>query len=191
MNAQNVENIISKLFKNGFKLDLEDPNLKDTPARIAKMYCKEFLSGITDTPPNITAFPNEEKYDEIIMLDNIPFVSLCSHHFLPFQGIAWFLYIPKDKLCGASKVPRLIDFYSHRPQLQERLTQQIVKHFISEIDPLGVMLIMRAVHGCMACRGIKTGNHAGLMTSKVYGSFKENDSARNEALQMIQMSIKL
>ncbi len=201
MDQSLVESRMKEILEKGLGLDMTDPNLIDTPARIAKMYCKELFSGLTEPPPKITTFPNTDSYDEIIMMDNIPFVSTCSHHFLPFQGLAWFAYIPAKyslysayeggELSGASKIARIIHYFASRPQLQERLTQQIVDHFVGIVRPLGVMLVMRAVHGCMACRGVKTGNYAGLMTSKVYGSFKENSSSRNEALQMIQMSIKL
>jgi GTP cyclohydrolase I len=202
--------LMRKVLRDGLGLDLTDPNLEGTPERIAKMYCRELFSGLRESPPKITMFPNTDDYDELILMDNIPFVSVCSHHFLPFQGLAWFLYIPNEyrinlgtelvdldaptcegELCGASKMARLINYYSARPQLQERLTKQILEHFVKEVKPLGAMLVMRAVHGCMSCRGVKTGNGTGMMTSKVYGSLKENPSTKNEALQLINISIKL
>lgn len=203
-----VAMLMKKVLRDGLGFDLTDPNLEGTPERIAKMYCRELFSGLTEGPPKITMFPNTDDYDELILMDNIPFVSVCSHHFLPFQGLAWFLYIPNEyrinlgatsadkpshegELSGASKMPRLINYYAARPQLQERLTKQIVDHFVKEVRPLGAMLVMRAVHGCMSCRGVKTGNGTGMMTSKVYGSLKENPSTKNEALQLINMSIKL
>jgi len=186
---------MAQLMVNGLGLDLNDPNYADTPLRIAKMYTEDLFWGLSSEPPKITTFPNADNYDEIVMIDNIPFVSVCSHHFLPFQGLAWFAYIPNEfkegtELSGASKIPRLIQYYAARPQLQERLTHQIVDHFENKIKPKGTMLVMRAVHGCMSCRGVKTGNGTGMMTSKVKGSFRRN-STRMEALSLINMSIKL
>jgi GTP cyclohydrolase I len=208
MDQELVTILMRKVLRDGLGLDLTDPNLEGTPERIAKMYCRELFSGLREDPPKITMFPNTDDYDEIIMMDNIPFVSVCSHHFLPFQGLAWFLYIPGEyrinlgansidkpthegELSGASKIARLTNYYAARPQIQERLTKQILEHFVKEVRPLGAMLVMRAVHGCMSCRGVKTGNGTGMMTSKVFGSFKENPSTKNEALQLINMSIKL
>lgn len=208
MNYDKVKQYMKLVLSEGLGLDLEDANLKGTPERIARMYCQELFLGLTEGPPKITVFPNTDDYDEIIMMDNIPFVSVCSHHFLPFQGLAWFLYIPskyqihlgvngeclpnhEGDLSGASKIARLINYHAARPQIQERLTKQILEHFVKEVRPLGAMLVMRAVHGCMSCRGVKTGNGTGMMTSKVFGSFKENATTRNEALQLINMSIKL
>ena len=203
-----VTMLMRKVLRDGLGLNLNDPNLEGTPERIAKMYCRELFSGLTEGPPKITMFPNTDDYDEIIMMDNIPFVSVCSHHFLPFQGLAWFLYIPNEyrinlgatvedtpvhegQLSGASKMARLINFYAARPQLQDRLTKQTLDHFVKEVKPLGAMLVMRAVHGCMSCRGVKTGNGTGMMTSKVHGSFKEFPSTKHEGLMLIDMSIKL
>lgn len=189
MNESLIEKHFQIILGEGLGLDMTDPNLKDTPKRIARSYCKEFFSGLDPSNiPAITVFPNEDKYNEIIMLDNIPFTSMCSHHLLPFQGLAWFLYIPKDRLIGASKISRIISYFSARPQLQERLTDQIIKFFIDKIDPQGAMLVMRATHGCMTCRGIKQGINGGMVTSSVYGSFKELISTRNEGLELIKLS---
>jgi GTP cyclohydrolase I len=190
-----IAECFTRLMTEGLGLDLKDPNLSGTPQRVAKMYRRELFSGLYEEPPIITTFPNSESYDEIIMMDNIPFVSVCSHHFLPFQGLAWFIYIPQDHiesdLSGASKIARVINHFASRPQLQERLTQQTVKYFVEKVNPLGAMLVMRAVHGCMSCRGVKTGNRTGMTTSKVQGCFKENPTTRREALELINMSIKL
>jgi GTP cyclohydrolase I len=175
-----------KLMIDGLGLNMEDPNLKDTPKRVAKMFCQELFSGLTDEPPKITTFPNTKNYTGIILLNNIPFTSVCSHHFLPFQGLAWFLYLPKDLLVGASKISRLITYHAARPQIQEQLTQEIVDHFVTTVNPLGAMLVMRAVHGCMSCRGIK--QTGGLTTSVVHGSFADNLSTREEGMELIKLS---
>lgn len=192
MNQESIiEECVARLLTEGLGLDLTDPNLSGTPKRVSKMYRKELFSGLYEEPPIITTFPNTEKYDEMVVVDNIPFVSTCSHHLLLFSGLAFFLYLPKDKLVGVSKIPRIIQYWASRPQLQERLTQQIVNHFMGAVQPLGAMLVMRATHGCMACRGIKTGNRTGMMTSKVTGGFKDNPTTRREALDLISISIKL
>jgi len=189
MNEQKVKEYIERMMSEGLGLDLSDPNLKDTPDRIARAYCREFFSGLIESKiPKITTFPNEDNYNEIIMLDNIAFVSMCSHHFLPFQGLAWFLYIPRKKLIGASKINRIIQYFAARPQLQEKLCQEVMEFFIKKVEPLGAMLVMRAVHGCMSCRGIRQSLNSGMTTSAVYGSFKENVTTRNEALSLIELS---
>lgn len=196
MNHAKVVEYFGKLMTEGLGLDLSDPNLTDTPDRVARMYINEFFAGLDESlSPKITVFPNTEEYDEMILMDNVPFVSMCSHHFLPFSGLAWFLYIPDENkegdLSGASKIPRLINYYAARPQLQENLTQQILTHFISIVKPRGAMLVMRAVHGCMSCRGVKTGNQTGMVTSKVSGIFKNNPSTKAEALSLINLSVQV
>jgi GTP cyclohydrolase I len=189
MNEQIIRESLIRILSEGLGLDLTDPNLKETPDRIARAYCQEFFSGLNpDNAPKITVFPNDDNYDEIIMLDNIPFVSMCSHHFLPFQGLAWFLYIPGPSLIGASKIKRIIDYLSARPQIQEKLTRQIMEYITDCIAPKGAMLVLRATHSCMSCRGIKQGLDGGIVTSVVYGNFVENITTRNEGLELIKLS---
>lgn len=190
MNERIVRECLHKMMVEGLGLDLNDPNLSLTPDRIARAYCREFFSSLdVDNTPKLTSFPNERNYDEIILLDNIPFVSICSHHFLPFPGLAWFLYVPDESLIGASKPSRAIEFFSKYPQLQENISTQVVDHFMEEIEPKGVMLVMRAVHNCMSCRGAKTGPNAGMVTSITRGCFRDNLSTRMEALSLIQLSL--
>jgi len=186
MDEKIVEICFAKLLTDGLDLSLENPNLKDTPKRIAKMYCRELFSGLDAQIPIMTVFPNKNKYTGIILLDNIPFVSVCSHHFLPFQGVAWFLYIPNEHLIGASKISRLISFCAARPHVQEELTQQIVNLFVGMIGPKGCMLVMQAIHGCMSCRGIK--QSGSMITSVVQGSFAENLTTREEGMELIKLS---
>ncbi|OHD13017.1 MAG: hypothetical protein A2Z96_01260 [Spirochaetes bacterium GWB1_48_6] len=187
MNQKLTEELLSKVLSEGLKLDLTDSNLKDTPRRIAKMYCEEVFSSLTKPPPELTTFPNEG-ISEMILLDNIPYVSWCEHHFIAFSGRAFFAYIPNERIVGASKVARLIDYYSKRPQIQERLTQSIIDHFCYRIKPLGAMLVMRGIHGCMSHRGVKTGDEAGMITSALFGSFKLPE-VRAEGMALIQMSL--
>lgn len=169
-------------------LDTTNPSLRDTAKRISKMYTEEIFSSLNAKPPSFTTFPNEG-YDEIIMLDNIPFTSVCEHHFVFFSGHAFFLYVPDKKIIGASKVARMINFFSNKPQIQERLTQEIIDHFCLVVEPKGAMLVMRGIHGCMAHRGVKTGLEAGMMTSAVRGVFKSDPSTKAEGLELIRMSM--
>lgn len=184
-----VQYHVRELLK-GLGLDLLDPNLIDTPERVARMYVDELMSSLEKEPPDLKTFPNKSSaYDEIILFDNIPFTSLCSHHLLPFSGKAWLAYIPNDRLIGASKSARLIHYFSGKPQLQEKLAIEIADYLEEQIAPKGIILVMRAVHGCMACRGIKTGPNAGMMTSVTRGAFRSDQSTRNEALKLIELSI--
>jgi len=197
MTEKNEETILLESYVasilNRLGLDLTDPNLTGTPSRIIKMLQTELLCNIGKRPePNmIRSFPNDKNYDEIVLLDNIPFVSTCSHHFLPFPGLAWFAYVPDKQLIGASKPSRILDFFAAKPQLQENLASEVVDYFIEETHPIGVMLVMRAVHGCMSCRGVQTGENAGMMTSITRGCFRENLSTRMEALDLIKLSVAL
>jgi GTP cyclohydrolase IA len=157
------------------------------------MYCDEFFAGVKSPPfDNFALSSNKElKINQIILLDKIDFTSMCSHHFLPFSGRAWFMYIPNQYLVGASKPARLISHYASRPQLQELLGQQIINRFVEVVKPRGAMLVMRATHGCMSCRGVKQGNSTGMLTSLVHGCFKDELSTREEGLSLINLSAKL
>jgi GTP cyclohydrolase I len=184
-----VADSFRQLLANGLGLDLTDPNLKDTPERVAKMLCRELLLNIDGEFDGYTCFPNEDKYSQIVMIDNIHFVSMCSHHFLPFEGKAWILYIPNKLLPGASKAARVVEFYAQRPQLQERLCHQILNNFVDKVKPLGCMVYLRAIHQCMRCRGVKQYSGAGMSTSAINGVFDREAVAREEALDMIKMSM--
>lgn len=169
--------------------NLNDANLKDTPERIARMLCQELAANVCNEMADILkTFPNEKGFDEIIMLDNIPFTSLCSHHFLPFSGVANLLYIPNQLLIGASKSARLINFFAQKPQLQENLGIEVMNTFESVIKPKGCMLYLRAIHNCMSCRGVKTGMNAGMTTCITRGVFRTSPELEMKGLQLIQMS---
>lgn len=191
MNPEAVEHYFRCLMVEGLGLDLNDPNLKGTPHRVAKMYCEEFFSTIDKREgfDNLTSFPNTKGYDQIILLDRIHFISMCSHHFLPFVGLAWLAYIPNKSLVGASKPSRLISFYSAKPQLQEDVNHEVITHFEDEIKPLGTMVVMRGIHGCMSHRGVKQSGGSGMTTSAVAGLFKEDHKARAEAMDLIKLSL--
>jgi len=178
-----------QILANGLGLDLTDPNLKNTPERVAKMMCRELLKNIEGDFDGYTCFPNDDGYSQIVMIDNIHFVSMCSHHFLPFEGKAWILYIPNKLLPGASKSARVVEFYASRPQLQERLCHQVLNNFVEKVQPLGCMVYMRAIHQCMRCRGVKQYSGAGMSTSAIHGVFDKEAVARQEGLDMIKMSM--
>lgn len=190
MNLDVMEECFRQMMKAGMGLDLTDPNLIDTPKRVAKMFGKELFHGVGHDFPEeqFARFPNTEKYDQMVMVDNVHFTSVCSHHFLPFSGSAWFAYIPGKDVVGVSKIPRLIKHYASRPQLQENLVHEIMNRFVEVMKPAGAMLVMRAVHGCMSCRGVEQYNNTGMISSAVYGSFKEHTETRQEAMSLIQLS---
>lgn len=189
MDEKVVEECVLKMLEKGLGLDMKDPNYVGTPQRIARMYCREFFAGLKGDFEDFAMFPNTEKYNQIIVFDNIHYVSMCSHHFLPFTGKAWLLYIPKENLLGLSKASRLIEHYSARPQLQENLCHQIMERFVDVVEPQGAMLVMRGIHGCMSCRGVKQTGGAGMMTSVVYGAFEELIT-KQEGLGLIHASTK-
>lgn len=181
-----VEKILTNLLKEGFGLDLTDPNFKDTPARMARMYCREFLSGNASIFDDYAKFPNDKGYDQIVASDRIEFVSLCPHHFLPYTGTAWFFYIPEKWFIGASKPARLIEHLAKKPVLQETLCQEALEAFVENIKPQGAMVLMRGTHGCIACRGVKQ-PYMRLTTSSVYGLFRSVQELELKALSLISI----
>jgi len=137
-------------------LDLTDDSLRDTPHRIAKMYINEIFSGLNpNNRPKITLFRNKYNYHTPLIEMNIPFTSFCEHHFVPIIGKANIAYIPKDYVIGLSKLHRLTNFYAKRPQVQERLTQQIHDDLISSLQTESVGVVLKASHTCISCRGVE------------------------------------
>ena len=190
MNEERTRQLIHSMLTEGLGLDLSDPNLTDTPRRIAKMYCREIFQNVGKEfdPTELRVFPNERNYDQIIMSDAIFFASTCSHHFLPFTGKAWVLYIPSMNMVGLSKLTRLVEFYAQRPQLQEALCHDIITTFDKYLVPKGSMVVLRAEHGCMKCRGVRQHNGAGMITSAISGCFTEA-SIKQEGLDLIKLSL--
>jgi len=164
-------------------LDLSDPNLSETPDRVAKMYLEMFRGLSEGAEPKITVFPNDEKYSAMVIEKDIPFYSLCSHHFVPFYGHAHLAYIPNDKIVGLSKMPRIVEFYARRPQLQERLTEQIAGFMEDQLTPQGVMVVVEARHLCVEMRGVKKPG-AKTVTSAIRGIFY-NRPVREEFLDLL------
>ena len=166
----------------------EDPNregLQLTPERVADMYA-EIFAGIGRDPKDEIDVVFEVGHDEMIMVRDIPFASHCEHHLVPFIGKAHVAYIPNDKgqITGLSKLARVVDIASRRPQVQERLTTQIADAIESALDPRGVLVVIEAEHLCMTMRGVrKPGSQT--VTSAVRGIFRDNNATRAEAMGLI------
>lgn len=165
-------------------LDLTDPNLRETDIRVAKMY-HEIFSGLHEgAEPAVTLFPNDEGYSAMVIEKDIPFYSVCSHHLVPFYGHAHIAYIPRDKIIGLSKFARILEFYARRPQLQERLTEQVVEFLREKLDPLGAMVVIEARHLCVEMRGVKKPGVI-TVTSAIRGSFYKKE-VREEFLDLLK-----
>ena len=172
-----------KLILEGIGEDPERAGLQETPGRVAAMY-KEIFDGIAKTPADIIKTIPDEKHDEIVLVKDIPFYSICEHHLLPFIGKAHVAYIPDGYIMGLSKIARLVDIFAKRPQLQERLTTDVAEAIMENIKPLGVMVVIEAEHLCMTMRGIKAPGSK-TVTSVVRGVFMESHATRSEALGLI------
>jgi len=167
----------------------EDPDregLIDTPKRIARMY-EEIFAGLKEDPSkHLNIHFQEEKYEELVLIKDIPFYSMCEHHFVPFHGKAHVGYIPKDgKLTGLSKIARVVDTVAKRPQLQERLSSTIADTIVNKLDPHGVIVVVEAEHMCMTMRGVKKPGSK-TITSVVRGVFQTDAKARAEAMSLIE-----
>ncbi|MGI6727956.1 MAG: GTP cyclohydrolase I FolE [Anaerovoracaceae bacterium] len=166
----------------------EDPNregLTETPTRIANMY-EEIFSGINEEPEKyLEIYFQQEKYEELVLLKDIPFYSVCEHHLVPFFGKAHIGYIPKNgRLTGLSKLARVLETVSKRPQLQERLTSSVADIIQEKLKPYGVIVVIEAEHMCMTMRGIKKPGSK-TITSAVRGIFSTDAKSRAEVLSMI------
>lgn len=166
----------------------EDPTregLADTPKRVARMYA-EIFSGLHEDPSQHLQYQFSESHEEMVVVKDIPVYSMCEHHLVPFYGKAHVAYIPrKGKICGLSKLARVVEGYARRPQLQERLTTQIAETIMNELTPLGVVVVIEAEHMCMTMRGVKKAGSQTL-TSAVRGIFKTNSLSRTEAFALIE-----
>jgi GTP cyclohydrolase I len=165
-------------------LDLEDPNLLETDRRVAKMYLEMFHGLSEGAEPVVKTFPNDEGYSHMVMEKDIPFYSMCSHHLVPFYGSAHIAYIPNDRIIGLSKFARILEFYAKRPQLQERLTEQVVNFLEEKLHPLGAMVVIEARHLCVEMRGVKKPG-AVTTTSAIRGVFHQK-SVREEFLDLLR-----
>jgi len=165
----------------------EDPKregLVGTPGRIAEMYAELFM-GISADPREELVVGFEEGHHEMVILKDIPFYSMCEHHLLPFYGIVHIGYIPKGRVVGASKLARVVEILSKRPQIQERLTTQIAETIVEALDPDGVAVVIQAEHMCMTIRGVKKPG-ANIVTSATRGLFRTKAATRSEFLSLVQ-----
>ncbi|WP_018342778.1 GTP cyclohydrolase I FolE [Cytophaga aurantiaca] len=180
--------LISKKFKDIMDilgLDLTDDSLKDTPKRVAKMYVKEIFSGLNPAnKPAIALFENKYKYDEMVLEKNITFYSNCEHHFVPIIGKAHVAYISNGNVIGLSKLNRIVEYFSKRPQVQERLTMQIANELKKILNTEDVAVVIDAKHLCVSMRGVKDESST-TITASYSGKFKE-DSVKNEFLSHIK-----
>ncbi|MGV0744261.1 GTP cyclohydrolase I FolE [Mycolicibacterium sp. XJ870] len=166
----------------------EDPDrqgLVDTPARVARAY-KELMAGLYTDPDAVLNTTFDEGHDELVLVKQIPLYSTCEHHLVSFHGVAHVGYIPgvDGRVTGLSKIARLVDLYSKRPQVQERLTAQIADAMMRKLDPRGAIVVVEAEHLCMAMRGVRKPG-AITTTSAVRGQFKTDKASRAEALELI------
>jgi GTP cyclohydrolase I len=165
----------------------EDPDregLSETPQRVARFYAEVFNGINRDPGDTIDAFFGEEHYQEIVIVREIPFYSMCEHHLVPFHGQAHVGYMPRGRVTGLSKLARLVDGFAKRPQMQERLTAQIADSLCDRLDPLGVIVVIEAEHLCMSMRGVRKPG-AKTVTSAVRGVMETNASTRSEAMALL------
>jgi GTP cyclohydrolase I len=165
----------------------EDPareGLAETPRRIAEMY-EELFAGLHQDPREVLTTGFQEPHREMVILKNIPFYSLCEHHFLPFHGRAHVGYVPEGRIAGASKIARAVDILARRPQLQERLTGQIADAIMEGLSPDGVAVVIEAEHLCMTMRGVQKPGTT-LVTSAIRGGFRRRAVTRAEFLALVR-----
>lgn len=164
--------------------DPDRPGLRETPARVARMY-EEIFSGLQDDPRRYLKFFDEPDTEEMVTVRDIPLYSVCEHHFLPFIGSAHIAYIPSGgKVIGLSKLARIVDCFAKRPQLQERLTSQIADFLESELSPMGVAVVIEAEHLCMTMRGARAAG-ARTQTSALRGIMRSDARSRAEVMSLL------
>lgn len=164
----------------------EDPDregLRETPDRVARMYAEVFR-GLHQDPRLHLQKLFTQKYDEMVLIKDIRFESFCEHHLLPFIGKAHVAYLPNGKVIGLSKIPRVIDVLATRPQMQERLTEEVADLLMKELDARGVAVVIEASHSCMTIRGVRKPNSS-FVTSAMRGAFKEKLATRSEVMSLI------
>jgi GTP cyclohydrolase IA len=159
--------------------DTDSEHIRDTPRRVAAAYAEL----LTPRPFDLTTFPNDEGYDELVLCRDVPFHSLCEHHMLPFRGVAHIGYLPGGRILGLSKLARVVELFARRLQVQERLTMQIADWLSEQLDPKGVGVVLEAEHMCMSLRGVqKTG--ARTVTSALRGLVRDDPRTRQEFLAL-------
>ncbi|MHC4619193.1 MAG: GTP cyclohydrolase I FolE [Planctomycetota bacterium] len=163
--------------------DIGREGIKDTPARVAGMYA-ELLGGMQQDPKQHLKSVFTENYDEIVLLRDIPFFSICEHHLMPFIGTAHVAYLPAGSVMGVSKLARVVDCFARRLQVQERLTDQIADFIMNSLNPRGVAVVLEASHSCMTIRGIKKPGSV-MVTSSLRGIFRRDPKSRSEIMSLM------
>jgi GTP cyclohydrolase I len=164
--------------------DPEREGLQRTPERIGRMYA-ELFSGLQQDPQDVLKEGFDEDHKEMVILKDIPFYSMCEHHFLPFHGAAHVGYVPEGRIVGVSKLARVVDILARRPQMQERLTSQVADAIMQGLEPDGVAVVIEAEHLCMTMRGVqKPGTR--MITSAIRGGFRRRGVTRSEFLSLVQ-----
>jgi len=161
--------------------DLDDDHLRDTPRRVAASYAEM----LTPRPFNPTSFPNDEGYNELVLARDIPFHSLCQHHMLPFTGVAHVAYLPGNRILGLSKLARVVEHFSRRLQVQERLTKQVADWLDHQLDPKGVGVVLVAEHLCMTLRGVEASGSR-TVTSALHGLLRHDERSRAEFFALVK-----
>lgn len=174
-----------RLILEGIGEDPDREGLQKTPARVARMY-EECCAGLYEDPAVHFETTFDEHHEELVIVHDIPFYSLCEHHLAPFFGKAHVAYIPASdgRICGISKLARLVDVFARRPQVQERLTSQVADTLVKELHPQGVLVVMEAEHLCMSMRGVKKAG-AKTTTSATRGVFRKNAATKAETLSLL------
>jgi GTP cyclohydrolase I len=183
MDTKKIEKGV-RLIIEGIGEDPDRPGLKDTPARVAEMYGEIFSGSAMDTQKLLTPMAGES-HDEMVMIRDIPFYSVCEHHLLPFFGRAHIAYIPgAGKIVGISALAKALEVFAKRPQVQERLTAQFIDLIVDHLKPKGAMVVIDAEHLCMSMRGVKKPGSR-VVTSAVRGTFRTKESTRMEMLELL------
>lgn len=162
-------------FLEALGVSADSESLRETPARMARAYAELF----TPRPFDLTTFPNEEGYDELVLARSIPVRSVCEHHLLPFAGVAHVGYLPGDRILGLSKLARVVEHFARRPQVQERLTKQVADWLADRLRPAGVGVVIEAEHTCMTLRGVRAVGST-TVTSTLLGILREDARSRQE-----------
>ena len=178
MDREKVRKSVYMLLE-GLGINSDKEHFKTTPERVTKAWVDELCCGLGEKKFKLTTFPVTDNYDQsMVVLQHIPVRSICAHHLLPFYGEATVAYIPDERLCGLSKLSRIVDYFSRRPQIQEELTTDITNFLCEQLTPLGAGVIIKATHMCMAMRGVR---HDGIMTtSSLKGLFLSDGTVRAE-----------
>jgi GTP cyclohydrolase I len=166
-------------FLRALGVPVDGPGLDDTPRRMTEAYAEM----LTPRSFDLTTFPNDEGYDELVVARSIPVQSLCEHHMLPFVGVAHVGYLPRDRIVGLSKLARVVELFARRPQVQERLTKQVADWLHDQLRPRGVGVVLEAEHMCMSLRGVRSAGSTTL-TSTLLGTLREDPGSRAEFLAL-------